>query len=273
MSNRIFELSEVKSSASEFFITVDLTNWLGSETIANVDFAVIRDSDNTDVTSELTDAGQNAYTATGITPYLKGGVSGESYTFHMVVTTDAGSIEDFLLKFSVSDDTITVNITVEDGTNVTDANSYATVAEVDAYFEMRDNSSWTGSLREKEAAIIKATDYIDSKYRTRWLGTMYSSTQALMWPRSSVYIEGTLWEESTIPTQLIFAVCEAALRALSNDLADDLTAGIKTKTIAGAISTTYAVNSGHKIKKYQVIDQLLSNLISGGGAGGDLTRG
>jgi hypothetical protein len=109
---------------------------------------------------------------------------------------------------------------------------------------------------------------------------MLNSNQALTWPRLNVFIEAFDAFNSSpnvftpldgvIPVVLKNAVCEAALRALVGTLADDLQNGIKSKSIAGAISTTYASHSGNATMRYQVIDMYLTSLLK---ASSDVVRG
>ena len=67
------------------------------------------------------------------------------------------------------------------------ANSYATVAEADAYLEPRLNSSaWDDAAAEtQKAALVEATREMDL---LPWRGTRVDLTQALAWPREDVPI-------------------------------------------------------------------------------------
>lgn len=71
----------------------------------------------------------------------------------------------------------------EDGTGLANANSYADVAEGDAYHEGHLYATdWTGaSTGIKSAALVMATRLIDAHYQFR--GFKAHSTQALQWPR------------------------------------------------------------------------------------------
>ena len=51
---------------------------------------------------------------------------------------------------------------VEDGTGLSNADSFVSVAYADTYFSTRGVSAWA-SLTNKEALLIKATDYITTK--------------------------------------------------------------------------------------------------------------
>ncbi len=71
----------------------------------------------------------------------------------------------------------------EDGTGKTDANSYADVAEGDAYFEGHlYASAWTAATADtKAAALVMATRLVDSQ--VQFNGFRANETQALQWPR------------------------------------------------------------------------------------------
>lgn len=104
-----------------------------------------------------------------------------------------------------------MTFTVEDGTGLPDANSYASVATADGYFSDRGVSSWTGSDANKAEALVRATDYIDKMFGKRFLDVPLTDTQALAFPR---YTLG-------LPVCVVRACCEYALRALKVTLDPD----------------------------------------------------
>ena len=72
----------------------------------------------------------------------------------------------------------------EDGSGRADANSYAAVAEADAFFEGHlYASAWTGATAgNKSAALVMATRLIDSQFQFN--GSRTNEGQALQWPRA-----------------------------------------------------------------------------------------
>lgn len=109
---------------------------------------------------------------------------------------------------------------VEDGTGKTDAQSYVDLTYVNSYFAARAVGAWTGADAVKEAAIIRAMDYLETHWQ--FLGTKQypGNPQALEWPRVGIYDE--LGQEVTgIPDRLKRAVAEYAVRALAAPLAPD----------------------------------------------------
>ncbi len=82
-----------------------------------------------------------------------------------------------------------MTIIVEDGTIVAGANAYTSLNDVDIYHEARLNTIWIDADDEaKEAAMLRATAGMESKYRDRWFGfkSNHNETNApqfLAWPR------------------------------------------------------------------------------------------
>jgi len=103
-------------------------------------------------------------------------------------------------------------ITVEDGTGVSNAVSYVTVAAADTYHTARGNSVWVDAVEsDKEIALIRATDYVD---QNRFAGEKLQDTQALQFPRYSIYDRNNVDVGSTVPTEIERATFEYALAVL-----------------------------------------------------------
>jgi hypothetical protein len=159
---------------------------------------------------------------------------------------------------------------VEDGSVVAGAESYGSVAEADAYFTSIGISTWTGTVPVKEAALRKATAYIDTKYGQRLKGYRKSTSQVLRWPRVMVEDDDVSWgsavylSDTTIPTNIKRATFEAALRSLTAPLDPDLERGgaVQSISVAGAISKTYfpGAPSG---TTFRVIDRLMAEFVFG----------
>lgn len=120
-----------------------------------------------------------------------------------------------------------------------DANSYVAVAVADAYHLARGNTIWTGADGLKEAALIRATAWIDGRYGSRWPGFRTNRRlQALDWPRTEAYDrEGEVILNTEIPAEVVAATCEAALRELvaPGSLSPDVTPGT-AKVLTGVDS-------------------------------------
>lgn len=111
-----------------------------------------------------------------------------------------------------------MTLIVEDGTGVSGANSYASLAYIDDYHSIRGNVAWAGTDSEKEIAVIKAMDFIEGKnYRGL---RQYPSTQSLTFPRLYLGCKDGV-EITGVPEDVKKALCEYALRALTTDLSPD----------------------------------------------------
>lgn len=155
---------------------------------------------------------------------------------------------------------------VEDGSGLADAVSYASIDDANEYHARRANTSWsTLTEDEKRAALVKATDFIEYTYSTRFKGDRASQAQALSWPRSGVFLYGFEIGLDEIPVSLVNAVCELALRTIDNpELVVDESGQIKTETV-GPISVTY-MDGARQQKSYATVTRYLAPLLNGNGA-------
>lgn len=135
-------------------------------------------------------------------------------------------------------------------------NSYATVAEADAYFEDRlDVAAWsTASTAEKAKALVTATSYLDG---LEWVGIAVSASQPLAFPRVGSYFDPRLGMNITLdvntPDRVIRATYELAYHFLNNDgLLDDT--GAVTNLQIASISLT-------SIKPTNKLPSVVSRLI------------
>lgn len=156
-------------------------------------------------------------------------------------------------------------LTVQDDTGTeTDANSYISEADADTYFSDRNNSTWDAATSENKIfALIKAWQYMDTEFL--FIGTKLTCTQNTEWPRQNAYdTSGCLIEG--IPVKITYAQSEYALRALSEELLQDITYDsnkliTRQKNIVGPVEqeTEY---SGYIISRsYPSADILLKGLV------------
>jgi hypothetical protein len=119
----------------------------------------------------------------------------------------------------------------EDGTGKVDANSYASAADGDAYFDGHlYATAWTAaSSGNKEKALVFATRLIDAEYQFN--GYRAHNGQALQWPREqcpdpdkglitiSVLIPflGDFVDANVVPKAVVDATCELARELLIAD--------------------------------------------------------
>ena len=139
----------------------------------------------------------------------------------------------------------------EDGTGLSNANAYVSVEFADEYFSARGNGAWAGlGSADKEAAIIKATDYLEAVYFDKWQGERLKTDQALSFPRSRVG-----WAAFGMPAKFKSAVCELAIRANAGELMSDVER-LTTKEKVGSIEVEYAQNAD-PATKYAYVASLL----------------
>ena len=151
--------------------------------------------------------------------------------------------------------------TVEDGTNVAGANSYLSVGDADTYHDDRGNSLWAGADSVKEAALIKATDYLSQRYGARWKYDKTNDSQALDWPRDGFSDVAS----NEIPQQLKDATALLALEALSTDLNPSLSRGGAVKREKVDVIEVEYMDGASSQTARPAIDGLLHSFISGSG--------
>lgn len=98
------------------------------------------------------------------------------------------------------------------------ANSYASVAEANSYFEKRlHKSTWEDADDEdKKIALIWATQLLDEK--VQWDGIQSDSNGALRFPRIGLYTQdGNEIDSDTIPQFLKNATAEFAMHLIAED--------------------------------------------------------
>jgi hypothetical protein len=153
---------------------------------------------------------------------------------------------------------------VEDGTVVEGANSYVAVAFADAYHTDRGNTAWTGTDAVKQAALIKATDYLQQLYNGRWVGWLVDDDQPLDWPRTYnrpayPWVDYDITGE--IPDRLKQAVCILALESLSNDLNPALDRAVKREKV-DVIEVEYMDGAAER-RKRPAVDGLVRPYLQG----------
>ena len=122
-------------------------------------------------------------------------------------------------------------LVIEDGSGMSNSESYIDVAFADAYFLKRGITEWAG-LTNREQLIIRAMDYIENNYT--YQGTKLLSTQSLQFPR---LING----ETVYPIALKNAVCELALKSNEEDLLQDISKSVISEKV-GELEVKYDSN-------------------------------
>jgi hypothetical protein len=120
------------------------------------------------------------------------------------------------------------------------ANSYVSVAEADAYHDSRVTyATWAAASADSKArAVVSATRMLDDYIC--WKGNKAALTQALRWPRYSMFDrDGDSIDSNVVPTDLKYATAELAAALLTSDREKDAdTRGISNLGV-GPISITF----------------------------------
>ncbi len=163
-----------------------------------------------------------------------------------------------------------MSLIVEDGSNVSGAESYISVADADTYHVKRGNTAW-GILTTdaKEVALRKATDYMVQTYRTQWAGARKYADQTLDWPRydvpkfdspSGYGVYPDYYADDIVPGEVKVACAELALKTLTASLAPDIDRITKREKV-GQLEVEYDNSAGVPYKKYRAIDNLLRPML------------
>jgi len=150
----------------------------------------------------------------------------------------------------------------EDGSIIPGANSFVSLAEANSFHADRGNTAWAGTDNVKEAALIKATDYIEQTYGHKWLGELISPHQSLSWPRENVPNVAS----DEIPVKLKQAVCTLALEALTTDLNPALARGGLVKREKVDVIEVEYMDGAKSETKRPAVDGLLRGLLSSSSA-------
>jgi hypothetical protein len=146
-------------------------------------------------------------------------------------------------------------LVVEDGTLVSGADSYVTLAEFKAWADKRGVTYGTDSAVTQQ--IYRAMDYIES---LNFIGEKSDENQALQWPRDQVVIDGYYIDSDEMPNELKVAVYESIKAELDGD--SRMTASDR-RTISekvGDLQVTYANNADVK-RSIPAVTKALRKLI------------
>ena len=132
-----------------------------------------------------------------------------------------------------------MTLVVEDGSKVTGANTYITLAEFKAWADARGvNYSSDGHVTEN---ILRAMDYIEE---LMFIGVKETRDQALQWPRVDVVIDGYALDVGEIPKELKNATYELVKAIIDGDNKLNPVERQVTKEKVDSLEVTYKSNAG-----------------------------
>lgn len=164
-----------------------------------------------------------------------------------------------------------MTLIVEDGSGVTNANTYADIDTVDAYHAALGQSTWTGTDAAKEASILRAMRFIENQ---QYIGIKEDDDNSLEWPRWDAWDRnGYLILNDVVPQNIVNALCESALVELvsPNALRTTLVRGnaIKRQKV-DVIETEYFASAAGRTS-YDAITMELGGYTTGNYLGGNRT--
>lgn len=165
-----------------------------------------------------------------------------------------------------------VDLIVEDGTGVADANSYVTTEELITYAELRGVTLDPSSpIDASKVAImaINAMDYLNL-YRRRWKGRKTDGNQRLDWPRQCVYTDDIIALPSNeIPQDIKDAQCQLCIQIsrgitlLPSKSTDDFIIREKLGPMETQYSEAVRLAAG-SLPTMPAVDNLLEAYLDGG---------
>lgn len=177
------------------------------------------------------------------------------------------------------------DLVVEDGTGLSTANVYISLAAATEYHRLRGNELWAeASENDQCVALVRATQYLD----TRWIWTdvRADSDQALGFPRNEVYDVGGNDVTESVPVEIEDACCEYALAVLGTGEAlvelsptPDQSTGTKVtmqRDKVGTLETETRFDTGVGVRftvSYPHADRIVKRsgyAINGSGGGGTM---
>lgn len=130
---------------------------------------------------------------------------------------------------------------IEDGSGVTNANSYVTVQEYRDYATPR-GVVLPVSDSEVETQLILAMDYLETQC---WKGVATYDGQALAMPRDEIYIGGSLIASDHVPGKIKYAQMQLAIQVNNGvDLMPTVAGGSASvvREKVGPLETEYATS-------------------------------
>ncbi|MCP4493127.1 MAG: hypothetical protein GY820_38385 [Gammaproteobacteria bacterium] len=149
---------------------------------------------------------------------------------------------------------------IEDGTEVTGANSYTTDAELVAYAAARGYTI-PATEAERDILQIKSMDYLAS-LESSYKGVRVTDSQALSFPRTGVDLNGYLLASDEIPQDLKNAQMELAFQVSTDEVLINETIGnLASFNVQGVYSETYGSGGASSYSKTSKANAYLNNLL------------
>lgn len=132
-------------------------------------------------------------------------------------------------------------LVVEDGSVVTGANTYVTLAEFKAWAD--DRGITYGTDDAVTQSIYRAMDYLE---RLQFIGNKANENQPLQWPRTEALIDGYYADATEIPTPVKLALYEAIVVEAAGNSELEVQDRKTIREKIGDIEVQYADNSENR---------------------------
>lgn len=132
-----------------------------------------------------------------------------------------------------------MDLIIENGSIVGNANTYVTVADATAFAKARGVT--LPAEESTKVLVIKSMDWLESLF-ARYQGTLVSETQELQWPRKEVVLNGFNLAKDAIPKLLKNAQCQVIMDLFSgiDPQANFLATPAVIKEKVDVLETTYS---------------------------------
>lgn len=164
-----------------------------------------------------------------------------------------------------------MSLVTEDGTGLSNAESYNSTAEIDTYNAAHQAiAAWTNATSDaKERAARNATQYLEARYVDSWKGLRATSSQRLAFPRSGIELDGVWLPSAPLPPRLKEAHAELSIRAVSSPLMPDVTqpgalTAERKKVGPIEIAREWSGGGRSQVAWFRLVDGLLRGLTYGG---------
>ena len=159
----------------------------------------------------------------------------------------------------------------EDGSGLSNANTYLTLAEYETYIDSRGLTDNT-SDDAKTGRIIQAMDWLEAR-DARYKGRKNSDAQALVWPRSWVVVYGYGLTANEIPQQLKDAQAQLVYDSATIDIYNVSDGRAIKKEKVDVLEVEYSDNGVTNVQPiFAKVEAILRPLYKSGGTVGSVIR-
>lgn len=153
-------------------------------------------------------------------------------------------------------------LVIENGSIVTNANSYVTRAEFIAY--ATESGVTVPNTDPTDVMLVKAAQFIDA-HEANLKGSRVDRAQRMAFPRSGLVIDGWAWDEDEIPRNVLLCQMAVAL-----DLAQGIdpynppvnpARAVKRQRVEGAVEVEYMDGGNQKLGRTTRWNALLNSLL------------